>query len=324
MVGSLLALVLGSTIAAAAPPAAPAPQALEEVVIGARRYDKHTLETVIIPKFVESHGALSPVIGQLGRWHDPVCPQVTGLQTVAGEYVSRRIEAVARSVGAPTRSVDGKCAVNVEIVFTPTPQALVDHMAQSYRPLLGFYYPSQQKRVTRFNRPIQAWYMTGSRSMNPSQRPVQGLSASNGSNQAQPAPFHSGIVVDSPYTMGAGLSGVSGMAGSHLTKGLTSELLHVLVVADSNAVSSHSVAAISDYIAILTLTRLSSLDGCNELPSIVDLFSAGCGARPGPDAITPADTAFLRALYAGALEANLNIELGEMGHRMATAIEAQP
>ena len=106
MVGSSALALLALILAADVPPDSSS-QPIDEVVIGARRYDKHTLESVIIPKFVESHGALSPVIAQVGRWRDPICPQVTGLQPAAAEYLSRRVVAVARSVGAPT----ARCSV---------------------------------------------------------------------------------------------------------------------------------------------------------------------------------------------------------------------
>jgi hypothetical protein len=51
----------------------------------------------------------------------------------------------------------------VEIVFTADPQALLDHMAKSYRPLLGLFPISQRAQMTTFSRPIQAWYETATR-----------------------------------------------------------------------------------------------------------------------------------------------------------------
>ena len=76
--------------------------------------------------------------------------------------------------------------------------------------------------------------------------------------------------------------------------------------------------AVADYIGVLALTRLVSLDTCSELPSIVDLFSTDCGSRAKPGSITAADTAFLRALYASDLEQNLSTERADMhDHMMA-------
>src|ERR1700722_18281279 len=128
-----------------------------------------------IHQFVQSHGKPSTLIGQIGRWRENVCPLVTGLQAAAAEVVSHQIEKVARSVGAPTVKSGKKCSVNVEVVFTGDPQALVDHIAATkYRPLLGYYRETELKQVTTFNHPVQAWYMTGTRSFDAGM-PIVGL-----------------------------------------------------------------------------------------------------------------------------------------------------
>ncbi len=62
---------------------------------------------------------------------------------------------LAGEVGAPTQTVSKSCAVNIQIIFTPDPQQLLDHIAVDYRPLLGFYYQSQRAQVTTFTGPIK-------------------------------------------------------------------------------------------------------------------------------------------------------------------------
>lgn len=109
---------------------------------------------------------------------------------------------------------------------------------------------------------------------------------------------------------------------SRLTKGLASEFRYVFITVDTRkvAVAGKSLPWISDYIAMLTLTQMASLDGCSELPSIIDVLSSGCGAREKPQALTDADTAYLKALYSADLMMNLNIEQGDMRDRMVAAI----
>jgi hypothetical protein len=85
-------------------------------------------------------------------------------------------------------------------------------------------------------------------------------------------------------------------------------------------VAGDSLRSISDYIAMLALTRMGSLDACSELPSIIDLLSSGCDARDKPQALTDADTAYLKALYSSDLEMNLNIEQVDMRDRMVMSI----
>src|SRR5580658_8767611 len=62
----------------------------------------------------------------------------------------------------------------------------------------------------------------------------------------------------------------------------TSEFLQVLLVVDTSKTAADSLSSISDYISMLTLTRMDFLDGCGELPSIIDLLSSGCGKRAKP------------------------------------------
>ena len=98
------------------------------------------------------------------------------------------------------------------------------------------------------------------------------------------------------------------------TEGLTG-FVNVLIIVDSGEVAEYSLKQIADYVAMLVLTR-TSLDGCSELPSIIDILSADCADRAPPDAITEADISFLKALYAANLEMNLNLERGDIRDQM--------
>src|SRR6516162_1261440 len=142
----------------------PQDQPLEEVTVTARKQiDRSTLEHVIVPRFVESHGAPSERIGQVGRWYDNVCPEIIGLQSLSSEFVARRIVEVARSVGAPTKRA-GNCTPNVAIVFSSQPQEQLNYIASNARGYLG--YSEHPQKLASFTHPIQAWYVTGTRSVN--------------------------------------------------------------------------------------------------------------------------------------------------------------
>ncbi len=207
---------------------------LPQVTVSAARLLDHKTLARAVSGFVASHSAPGTRINQIGRWHQSVCPQVTGLQPAFGDFVRREILSVARGIGAPTELGAKKCSTNVEIIFTPDPQGLLTHIAKAYRPLLGFFPAAQVTRMTTFTRPIQAWYETGTRSMD-YQPPVIGLSGSPPPDmQIDPAassPILSGAQLDSDETA-MGLQ-PSGIAGSHIAKGLRSEFAHVLIIADS-------------------------------------------------------------------------------------------
>ncbi len=281
------AMLTAALAAAAQPTDQSAPQEshpLQEVQVTASRLDRRTLKRVAI-QFVRLHGAASPVgyqIAQIGRWQMGVCPRVTGLKAAATALVSRRVEEIARTVGAPTPGVGKRCATNVEIIFTPEPQQLLSHIAKAYPALLG---SPRSAGDTTFRGAIESWYLSRTRP-----------------------------VAEWNETMGG-----SDFA-SYFTHGLTSELVHVLVIVDTRKVAGNALQSISDYIAMLALTRVDSLEGCNELPSITDLLSSGCGERDKPQALTAADTAYLKALYSSNLEMNLAIEQVDMRDRMVTSI----
>jgi hypothetical protein len=318
-----LCALLRPSAATAQPTDLSAPQdshSLQEVRVTASKLDRRTLKRVAI-QFVKLHGAVSPVIHQIGRWRADVCPRVTGLYAGAAAFVSRRVKEVARSVGAPTPRVGQKCTVNVEIVFTPQPQQLLNHIAKVYPALLG---SSRSSGDTTFHHAIQSWYLTGTRAVEGWNPPTDAgdagklMAIQEEIDESTPGVDRGGgLRVDPSY--GQGFAGF-GLAGSYVTKGLTSEFLHVLVIVDTHKVAGDSLRSISDYIAMLTLTRMGSLDGCNELPSIIDLLSSGCGSSTKPQALTAADTAYLTALYSSDLEMNLNIEQGDMRDRMVTSI----
>ncbi len=308
---TLLATALAAAAQSTAPSSPPDSHPLQEVQVTTSKLDRQTLKRVVI-QFVKLHAAASPVIHQLGRWRLDVCPRVTGLNTAASEFVSSRVQEVARSVGAPTPHMGKKCRANVEIVFSSEPQQLLNHIANSYPWLLG---SSRSAGDTVFHHAIQAWYLTGTRAdhLDFAQLQLEYQLVVGAAINVLPL----GVNVDPAY--GQGFAPV-GLAGSYFTKGLTSEILEVLVIVDSGKVAGDSLRSISDYIAMLALTRMSSLDGCSELPSIIDLLSSGCVERAKPEALTETDTAYLKALYSSDLEMSLNIEQADMRDRMVTFI----
>jgi len=94
--------------------------------------------------------------------------------------------------------------------------------------------------------------------------------------------------------------------GSKIPMRRISAIANVLIVADLKEVGGHEIGPVADYITMLALSEPVSLDSCNELPSILDLMSNGCGSRAKPDKLTDSDMAYLEALYAADLGAKTN------------------
>ena len=326
-VSLVCACVLGGMAGGALAQSRDAPtteQPLQEVTVSAARVLDHKTLSHAVSGFVQSHSAPGTRINQIGRWHMYVCPLVIGLREPFNDQMVRDVLDVARGVGAPTRPKGKTCKVNVEIVFTKEPQALLDHIAKNYRVLLGYYPAAQMAQLTTFSRPIQAWYLTATHSGG-YQPPIPGLSAasaptSGADGPGADMPFETGGQIDSEETA-RGMA-PSGIVGSYFTKGLSSQFVHVLIIADDTQLSRYPLRSVADYVALLSLTRMAKLDQCAPLPSITDLLASGC-APPVADSLTAADRAYLKALYTADLEKNLNLERGEVHDRMMRQIEGE-
>jgi hypothetical protein len=313
VLGSSLLLICGASLSrdASASPTDKSSrdlQPLDEVTVSARKdIDRRTLEHVVVPRFVESHGGASERSGQIGRWHESVCPETFGLQPLSNEFVSRRVVDVARRVGVPTKNA-GKCTPNVEIIFSPQPQKQLDYIASKNKAYLG--YSEHPRHLGEFTHVIQAWYVTGTRTF----VTIEDWCTGSRYYCPPPPPSAGGLGIDSAN------SGTIGRAGSLLGSDSRSEFVHVTVIADANALVRYPLHAVADYVAMVALTR-TALDGCNALPSIIDILSADCGARARPESITEADIAYLRALYSSDLEFKLNFERGELKDKMLKALD---
>jgi hypothetical protein len=263
------------------------PSALSEVVVKARRaLDKRALKHAAA-MFTQSHATLNPRTGQISRWDAPVCPVTRGLQPRYDHYVSQTIVAIAQAVGAPSGTAR-HCSINIQILFTKDPQRQVDRIAKIAPAMLGYTNGSFKKLATvRF--PIQAWYVTG--------WAKPGDVTAYGDSHFQP-------IVNN-----------MGRYPSRF-EDIESRIEYELVVVDETKVGEYSLEAVSDYIAMLVLTSTAQ-DGCNALPSIIDLLSADCGHRARPRALTQADKAFLRALYSASFGVKVNLEKGEISHQLA-------
>jgi hypothetical protein len=104
----------------------------------------------------------------------------------------------------------------------------------------------------------------------------------------------------------------------HFTACLTSQFNNVFMVADAKALEGKDLGLIADYMVMLALSQPRSLDSCNALPSVIDvLVKPGCPGRDPPDGLTPADAAYLTALYASDPERKRTNAQDEIASRMA-------
>ena len=203
----------------------PAAPTLESLTVVAPRVEQEKLPE-LVNRFVEAHSATSR-INQLSRWAGPLCPVTGGLTPGFNTFVTARVKSVAASIGAPVEKRSNRnfpCKTNLLIVFTTTPQGLMDDTRKHHPQMLGFHYAAQAQRLAQVAHPIQAWYMTGTKA--------------EGDNVELDDEFH---------------RVPTGSAGSRFTSRLESQFIGVLVVIDANKIVGHQIGAITDDVAMLSL-----------------------------------------------------------------------
>jgi hypothetical protein len=315
MAGLRLLLILVSALIAApvlAQPVAP-PASTENVTVTG------TKSRAVIEGFVTSFAAPTHMTGKIARWESGICPVTVGQRPAIAAYVTQRMKEIATAVGAPVNGW-GTCTPNIEIVFTNTPQELLDNVRQHDADYLGYAQSSaEREKLATITRPIQAWYTTqtkdlrGTGSIDTGRSRGAGASMSNftyvpcsGCRGGNPAPIELG---DAKF---------ASVSGNRISDGMRSTLYHVLIVVDPRKVADYEIGPLADYIAMLALTQLSSLDLCQQLPSIVNILAPACERKP--NGITEDDLAYLNGLYQMSSQKSLTVQRNEIADRMSETL----
>jgi len=309
--------LLALTVPAAAQQARPAAPTENVTVTGIKDVQK------AVNDFVGALTVPTKMTGKLARWKAKVCPIVAGLRPSAVKLVTQRVKEVAALVGAPVDDSD-KCRPNIEIVFTTTPQALLDTIFIKYPYLLGDHDNSAQGlKLASFTRPIQSWYTTATDDLRGNIQ-VDGVRSG-------------GVTMDMPFIPGIGggiqtsATGtvsmnmpdarVTNVTGGRLGDGVSSDFHHVVVVAEPAKLLDHEIGTLADYIALLALAQTVQPEQCQELPTILNLFAPGCTAPP--KALTNVDLAYLRAVYKMTATTTARGQRGEIIYQMDKSLGAE-
>lgn len=269
----------------------------------------------VLQKFVGSLAAPTRLTGKMARWNEGICPVTVGLKPAFVQFINRRLKEVAAQVGAPV-STRASCRTNIEIVFTTTPQELVDNIHNKQPFLLGYFdSPAQEKKLATVSHPIQAWYVTATRDVG------GGYLIDN----AKPVPLVNRMEFpcDPLFCVGGKIDlyppRVVSTTGSRLGDGLRSEFYNIAIVIDPTKLLNFEIGELSDYIAMLALTQLAEQGGCLNLPSVASLLAEGCGAKT--NVLTDNDRAFLRGLYKMSPDMFLGVQKDQVSYQMEQALD---
>jgi hypothetical protein len=245
----------------------------------------------VMQDFVRSMAVPTRTMDKLPRWNDGICPLAAGLHPAFAKFIVQRLREVAMQAGAPVNS-KASCRPNIEIAFTAAPQTLMDHIKIKNSVLLGYYDNNAQRdQLAKVTHPIQAWYTTATEDLRGNKQVDGGRASGLGMEMVFRCNPANPDMVCTRYLSGH----VANVTGERLGDGQRSAFYHVLIVVDPAQLQEYGMGHLSDYIAMLALTQVASLDACQQLPSIVNMLAKDCDRKS--DGLTENDTAYLHGLY---------------------------
>jgi hypothetical protein len=235
--------------------------------------------------------------GQNARWFTPLCPVALGVEDKVGQLFTSRIADVARHVGL--KLAGGDCDPNVAVVFTRDARTLVKTVNRRQNGALDALPGPERALLKSPTLPVRWWHFTVPES-------------------GDGKPFSPG-----PLGLGASANGLPGeitynnnARASRLDLPSRVGITGAVIVVDIDRMGAVSMAALTDYVALVALSRLRM--NARERPegSILALFDPGA---PRFDGLTDQDERFIEAMYGSRATVEGWRQRADMAGRMADA-----
>lgn len=229
-----------------------------------------------VDRYLGSVSTTTFVVGKIARWErHAICPVVVGLKPEFLTFITARIRQVAQEIGAPV-DASPQCRPNIRIVFTTTPQALLDNVRKNHAGLLGYTRTNREAdRVAQIIHPIQGWYRTQTipdRGLPKRDVRVIGMCTDAFSPEC-PNVFY--------------------VQALRVGNNIKSQFEDVTIVADPVKLGDPEMGPLADLIAMLALSQPQLGKGCQN--SVLDLIARACPNTP--NGFSPMDMSYLRGLY---------------------------
>lgn len=322
----LLTPVLFAAITAVAAAQTPAPN--DSVTV------QGTQEEQAVTRFVQASVTPTRMTGKTARWETPICPAMQGIKPEDAAAMLVRLKKNAADAGVRVNAKKD-CDPNIEVIFTDQPQGVMDQVKETQPDLLGYFDSSEERdRLATVKRPIQAWYRTATQDLRghvfvdnsrAAITPGRGVTAvvpchiTSGNKQLQ--------VINGIQRFVAAPGSIcvrefdyvkTNTPGFALQDGLRSQFDHVSIVVDSEKVAKVKADAVTDYISMVALAQLASVETCQGLASITNMLVAGCAQSA--DTLTANDLGYLRGVYRSDPTLTAQTQKNEIGRRMLQAV----
>jgi len=227
-----------------------------DVVVEARR----DIDRKAVQRFVSE--ITVPKVGQIARYHEPLCPRVIGIASDYADLIRRRIIDIARKVPTPVDPA-ASCVPNFLLIITPDANGLIRDARKGGLGWFTGMEPSDIDRLERSTAPVRVWSTTSLRNESGRQADANGTLFT-----------HTASLIDEVTTQHIDAS---------------------FVIFDRAATYGLTLRQLADYAAMRGLAQTQVPGAGSAMTTILGLFEKSDTNHP-PE-LTRSDLAYLQALY---------------------------
>lgn len=239
--------------------------------------------------FVRAASALSSD-GQISRRPNRLCPLVSGASVEVNTFVTARIREVGAQVGVQFEKK--ACRPNLLILFSREPQVMLQKARDRRKIHFEPATPIQIRRFMENDQPVRWWNSVVV-------IPSWGAASAVGDPEGPPE-------IKSP--------------GSRTKQPTRSAIRGSLIVVDAGQADGVEVGAITDYIALVSLTDIKPGADVRAYNSILNLFAQG-PSDGAAKRLTAFDLAYLRGVYSVRDDGSGLTQMGRIATAMAGELE---
>lgn len=263
-------------------PSAAAPQSPEEIVVEGVREQRERIRS-----FIQMLDDV-PNVGQIGKFHAPVCPAVMGLPEAQNLMVAERMKRVAQAAGI--RTADANCAPNVFLIASVDKGSTIEALYRSYPAYFRGMRGRDVRELAASTEPSVAWQIKGLLSADGTElkkTPLDGYYVNEGTN-----------------------------SGSRVRAGTMPQFVTSMVMVEREALTGLSVTQVADFAAMRAFADTEPRQAAKSAaPTILTILDKS-DDQMVPVTLTSWDLGYLKSLYATSNAYYASYQRGDMEHEM--------
>ena len=229
-----------------------------------------------------------PNFGQIGKFHQPVCPAVMGLPDAQNRLVAERMKKVADAAGI--RTGDAKCAPNVFMIASIDKGSTIEALYKSYPAFFRDMRARDVRKIAASREPSVAWQ-------------IKGLLSADGT-----------VLKKTPmdgYTINEGTN-----SGSRVRAGTMPQFVASMVMVERSALTGLTITQVADFAAMRAFADTDPTRAAGSgAPTILTILDKG-DDQMVPVTLTQWDLGYLKSLYATSNALYASYQRGDMAHEL--------